>query len=129
MPAPIAFTVKQLGDIAARIDGFTEHRRACAKMNVPTTPDSFTCRFPSGHRGTVVWEQAVLSAKALERNGGKPVWRYVVYLDATVDTTAHPKPETAMVIDLPHGKDRASLEGAANTAVLHALANSHGAIR
>lgn len=129
MPAPIAFTVKQLGDIAARIDGFTEHRRACSKMGVPTTPDSFSCRFPSGHRGTVVWERAVLSAKALERNGGKPVYRYVVYLDATIETDAHPKPETAMVIDLPHGKDRASLEGAANTAVLHALANPTAATR
>lgn len=123
MPAPIAFTAKQLGDIAARVNGFTEHRRACAKMGVPTTPNSFRCRFPSGHRGTIVWEEAKLSKRLLERNDGKPVWRYVVYLDATIETDDHPEPDDAMVITLPHGKDRASLEGAVNTAVLHALAD------
>lgn len=93
MPAPISFTPRQLGQIASRLDGFTEARRANEKMRVPSTPDSFVCRFPCGHTGKVVWEQAPLSKAAAARNGGKPVYRYVVYLDATQ--------RTAVDLDIP----------------------------
>lgn len=86
MPAPVSFTPRQLGQIASRLDGFTEARRANEKMRVPSTPDSFVCRFPCGHTGKVVWEQAPLSKAAAARNGGKPVYRYVVYLDAVQRT-------------------------------------------
>ncbi|MFG2276959.1 hypothetical protein ACGFNY_45290 [Streptomyces chartreusis] len=86
MPAPVSFTPRQLGQIASRLDGFTEARRANDKMGVPSTPDRFVCRFPCGHTGTVVWEQAPLSKGAAARNGGKPVYRYVVYLDAAQRT-------------------------------------------
>lgn len=94
MPAPVSFTPRQLGQIASRLDGFTETRRANEKMRVPSTPDRFSCRFPCGHSGTVVWEQAPLSKAAAARNGGKPVYRYVVYLDATQ------RPEVDVAIEL-----------------------------
>lgn len=81
MPAPDALTPRQLRTIADRVESLTKSRIDNQAMGVPTTPDTFECRFPSGHWGTVTWTEAPLSsARARERNGGRPVHRYVVEL-------------------------------------------------
>lgn len=83
MPTPDSLTPRQLRTIADRVESLTKARIDNQAMGVPTTPDSFDCRFPSGHRGTVTWTEAPLSsARARERNGGQPVRRYVVELHA-----------------------------------------------
>lgn len=92
MPVSRSLTPRQLRTIADRVEQLTKARLNNAAMGVPTTPDEFECRFPSGHRGTVRWEEAPLtSVKARERNEGKPVHRYVVEL--------HPVPAD-IVLDL-----------------------------
>lgn len=83
MPVDNSLTPRQLRTIADRVEALTKARIDNQAMGVPTTPDRFECRFPSGHRGTVTWTHAELtSARARERNGGKPVYRYVVDLHA-----------------------------------------------
>lgn len=92
MPVARSLTPRQLRTIADRVEELTKARLNNTAMGVPTTPDRFECRFPSGHRGTVRWEEAPLnSVKARERNAGKPVHRYVVEL--------HPVPAD-VVLDL-----------------------------
>lgn len=81
MPVDPGMTPRQLRTIADRVEQLTKARVNNAAMGVPTTPDRFECRFPSGHRGTVTWTEAPLtSAKARERSAGQPVFRYVVQL-------------------------------------------------
>ncbi|MDX2948881.1 hypothetical protein [Streptomyces caniscabiei] len=85
MPVEPYLTPRQLRTIADRVEQLTTARLNNAAMGVPTTPNRFECRFPSGHRGTVTWLDAPLtSVKARERNDGKPVWRYVVQLHTPV---------------------------------------------
>lgn len=86
MPAQASLTPRQLRTIADRVEALTKARVDNQAMGVPTTPDRFDCRFPSGHRGTVTWTEAPLtSARARERNGGSPVHRYVVELHTLTD--------------------------------------------
>lgn len=81
MPAPAHLTPRQLRTIADRVEQLTTARLNNQAMGVPTTPNRFECRFPSGHRGTVTWAEAQLtSAAATARNNGRPVSRYVVEL-------------------------------------------------
>lgn len=88
MPVDRSLTPRQLRTIADRVEQLTKARLNNTAMGVPTTPDRFECRFPSGHRGTVRWEAAPLtSVKSRERNEGTPVYRYVVEL--------HPVPAAA----------------------------------
>jgi hypothetical protein len=83
MPVEASLTPRQLRTIADRVEALTKARIDNQAMGVPATPDVFDCRFPSGHRGTVTWTEAPLtSARARERNSGKPVHRYVVELHA-----------------------------------------------
>ncbi|MDX3044092.1 hypothetical protein PV383_44070 [Streptomyces caniscabiei] len=85
MPVEPYLTPRQLRTIADRVEQLTKARLNNAAMGVPTTPNRFECRFPSGHRGTVTWLDAPLtSVKARERNDGQPVWRYVVQLHTPV---------------------------------------------
>jgi len=93
VPVDDSLTPRQLRTIADRVEQLTKARHDNQAMGVPTTPDRFDCRFPSGHRGTVTWTEAPLtSARARERNGGKPVHRYVVELHSIT-----PDPHTAGV--------------------------------
>lgn len=88
MPAPRTLTPRQLRTIADRVERLTKARLDNEAMGVPTTPDTFDCRFPSGHRGTVTWEAADLtSATARVRNHGQPVRRYVVELHDPTETS------------------------------------------
>jgi hypothetical protein len=98
VPVDPALTPRQLRIIADRVEQLTKARVNNAAMGVPTTPDTFGCRFPSGHRGTVQWAEAPLtSASARERNGGKRVFRYVVLLhDLRADADAAGDTETAV---------------------------------
>nr|WP_173294459.1 hypothetical protein [Streptomyces sp. FR1] len=81
MPVEPYLTPRQLRTIADRVEALTKARINNQDMGIPTTPNRFECRFPSGHRGTVTWLDAPFtSAAARDRNGGKPVFRYVVQL-------------------------------------------------
>ena len=73
------YTARQLRTIADRLEGLTKARQSNETMGVPTTPDHFPARFPSGHQGGVVWEQAGLTSAAARERGEAP-WRYVVDL-------------------------------------------------
>lgn len=101
---PVAsLTPRQLRTIADRVEALTKARHDNQAMGVPTTPDVFDCRFPSGHRGTVTWTEASLSsATARARNGGQPVYRYVVELH---DDTATGGDEHTTVIALDPATD------------------------
>jgi hypothetical protein len=100
MPVDRSLTPRQLRTIADRVEQLTTARLNNTAMGVPTTPDQFECRFPSGHRGTVRWEEAPLtSVKARERNAGKPVHRYVVEL--------HPVPTSTQGMTLELNMDGA----------------------
>lgn len=104
MPVDASLTPRQLRIIADRVEALTKARVDNTAMGVPTTPDRFECRFPSGHRGTVTWTEApVSSATARARNGGRPVHRYVVALHDTPQT----EPGTATVAELPKPTDEA----------------------
>lgn len=119
MPVDPNLTPRQLRTIADRVEQLTKARLNNAAMGVPTTPDRFECRFPSGHRGTVQWAEAPLnSVKARERSAGQPVFRYVVKLhtpdpDVVVDfpglNPAQQEPKTtaaAVIGQMAHGKHR-----------------------
>ena len=73
------YTARQLRTIADRLEGFTKARQANEAMGVPTTPDTFPARFPSGHLGVVAWQQAGLTSAAARERGEAP-YRYVVDL-------------------------------------------------
>jgi hypothetical protein len=82
VPISPAYTPRQLRTIADRVEALTKARHNNQAMGVPTTPDRFDCRFPSGHRGTVAWTQAELtSERSRDRNGGRTVHRYTVELE------------------------------------------------
>jgi len=96
VPVDDSLTPRQLRTIADRVEQLTKARHDNQAMGVPTTPDRFDCRFPSGHRGTVTWTEAPLtSARARERNGGKAVHRYVVELHSIT-----PEPHTDIQADI-----------------------------
>lgn len=101
MPVDPTLTPRQLRMIADRVEALTKARHNNQAMGVPTTPDRFECRFPSGHRGTVQWTEAPLtSAQARQRNGGKSVFRYVVQLHDLrpddVQVTLSPVPDETL---------------------------------
>lgn len=97
-----SLTPRQLRVIADRVEALTKARVDNQAMGVATTPDVFDCRFPSGHRGTVTWTEAPLtSARARERNGGRPVHRYVVQLHTlTADPDAAESTQDAIQASL-----------------------------
>lgn len=103
MPVPPYLTPRQLRTIADRVEQLTKARLDNAAMGVPTTPNRFECRFPSGHRGTVTWTEADLtSAAARMRNAGRPVARYVVEIhqpDTSDTVTSEHGPETVTLHD------------------------------
>ncbi|MBP5918815.1 hypothetical protein F3K34_44365 [Streptomyces sp. LBUM 1486] len=105
MPVDDNLTPRQLRIIADRVEQLTKARHDNQAMGVPTTPDRFVCRFPSGHRGTVTWTEAPLSsARARERNGGKAVHRYVVQLHTPQRPTPE-APDEAAQITSEHGPE------------------------
>jgi hypothetical protein len=83
------FTTRELRSIAAILDGLNKARGHNTRMGVPTTPDVFTARFPTGLVAVLRWTEALhsddprqqrdLEHRARHRAG------YVLDLDTTPD--------------------------------------------
>lgn len=55
------FTTRELRVVAAILDGLNKARATNARLGVPTTPDVFTARFPTGHVAVLRWTEGVQS--------------------------------------------------------------------
>jgi hypothetical protein len=99
-----SLTTRELRVIAAILDGLTKARTTNARMGIPTTPDTFTARFPNGFECVVRWvaglhsedpkRQRVLERNARHRDG------YLLDLGTTPDT------ENAIALKDPQGAKR-----------------------
>ncbi|WP_055692998.1 hypothetical protein [Streptomyces prasinopilosus] len=55
-------TTRELRVIAAILDGLNKARTLNTRMGVPTTPDAFPARFPTGHVFVLRWTEGVQSS-------------------------------------------------------------------
>ena len=49
------WTTRELRVVSAILDVLTKARTTNERMGVPTTPDTFTARFPTGHTAVLTW--------------------------------------------------------------------------
>jgi hypothetical protein len=66
------WTTRELRVVAAILDVLTKARGTNQRMGIPTTPDTFTARFPTGHVAVLRWTTGVRSTdpdrqRALEK--------------------------------------------------------------
>ncbi|MDX2802730.1 hypothetical protein [Streptomyces scabiei] len=111
------FTTRELRSIAAILDGLNKARGHNTRMGVPTTPDVFTARFPTGLVAVLRWTEALhsddpkqqraLELRARHRSG------YVLDLDTP------PDPANAFPLQDPQPakRHRAQLREVPTTAV------------
>jgi len=84
-----SFTTRELRTVAAILDGLNKARGHNSRMGVPTTPDVFTARFPTGLVAVLRWTEALHSddpkrQRALEQRARHRAG-YVLDLDTTPD--------------------------------------------
>jgi hypothetical protein len=86
------FTTRELRSIAAILDGLNKARGHNSRMGVPTTPDVFTARFPTGLVAVLRWTEGVHSddpkrQRAIEQRARHRAG-YVLDLDTEADLAA-----------------------------------------
>lgn len=86
------FTTRELRTVAAILDGLNKARGHNTRMGVPTTPDVFPARFPTGLVAVLRWTEAVHSEdpkrqRAIEQRARHRAG-YVLDLDTPADLAA-----------------------------------------
>ncbi|MFJ9662829.1 hypothetical protein ACIRPR_33380 [Streptomyces griseoflavus] len=85
-------TTRELRVIAAILDGLNKARTLNTRMGVPTTPDVFPARFPTGHVFVLRWTEGVQSSNPTRKRTIEQAARhrdgYVIDFTAPADLAA-----------------------------------------
>jgi hypothetical protein len=86
------FTTRELRSVAAILDGLNKARATNARLGVPTTPDVFPARFPTGLVAVLRWTEAARSDDPKRQRHLEQCARhrdgYVLDLDTPADFAA-----------------------------------------
>lgn len=99
-----SLTTRELRVIAAVLDCLTKARTTNARMGIPTTPDVFTARFPTGFQAVVRWTPGLQSA---DHTRQRVLERCARHRDGyLLDLATTPDPDNAVALQDPQGAKR-----------------------
>ncbi|MDX3047569.1 hypothetical protein PV378_13805 [Streptomyces scabiei] len=109
-------TTRELRVVAAILDGLTKARTLNTRMGVPTTPDVFTARFPTGLVVVLRWTAGIQSEDPKRQ---RLIERCARHRDGyQLDLAATPDPANAVTLQDPQpakrGRDRLALSAVAD---------------
>lgn len=98
------WTTRELRVVAAILDVLTKARATNQRMGIPTTPDTFTARFPTGHVVVLRWTRGIQGSTPDRQ---RAIERATRHRDAyQLDFSAQPDLENVTVLKDPQPVQR-----------------------